>query len=78
MAITNERIKYSDKLSYQLFEDGYDIYNTEVDGTWISQRAPYNKVYKADGSDEENALLQLEELTKIPEEPIDVEAREVE
>lgn len=53
-------IQYNEHLSYEFFEDGYDIY---LDGNpWISQRAPYNKVYKFNGTDEENCILQLEEL----------------
>lgn len=57
-------IQYNDKHSYEIFEDGYDIYlNGE---TWISQRKPYDKVYKPDGTYEENALIQLEELNAPP------------
>ena len=59
-------IKYNDTISYEFFDDGYDIY---LEGKpWISQRAPYNKIYKADGTDEENCMIQLEELTREPEE----------
>lgn len=56
------KIQYNEHLSYELFEDGYDIYYD--DNPWISQRAPYNRVYKANGTDEENCLIQLETLTE--------------
>lgn len=60
--------QYNENLSYEIFEDGYDIYlNGEP---WISQRAPYNKVYKSDGTDEENCMIQLEELTASAEDEI--------
>lgn len=73
MALTSNRIQYNETLSYELFDDGYDIYNKDVEGTWISQRAPYNRVYKADGTDEENCLLQLKSLTEVVEDASDVE-----
>ncbi len=62
---------YDDKLvTYSLSNDGYDIY---LDGIlWVSQHEPYipyrNKSY------EENAILQIEEITSIPSyenDPID-------
>lgn len=77
MAITNSTpIQYNEHISYAFFDDGYDIY---LDGEpWISQRAPYNRVYKPNGTDEENCMIQLEELTAVPEEPVDAEGKEVE
>ena len=54
-------------ISYQIFEDGYDIY---LDGEpWISQREPYGKMYDKTKSYEENCLLQIEEITKETKEP---------
>ena len=56
------KIQYNDQISYELFDDGYDIYYN--DNPWISQRAPYNRVYKANGTNEENCLLQLATLAE--------------
>lgn len=46
--------------TYELFNDGYDIYK---DGNLVTtQREPYAHVYKSNGTYEENAILQIETL----------------
>lgn len=60
----NERIDYKDGWSYQLFDDGYEIWGPM--GEYITQHDPYGKVYKPDGTYEENCLIQL--FTLVPEE----------
>lgn len=67
---TNKRIKYDDNWEYEIFDNGYDLYRN--DGCHITQRDQYSKIYKPDGTYEENALLQLESLTAVPEEPEEV------
>lgn len=53
-------------ISYEIFDDGYDIY---LDGSlWIAQHEPYGHPMDATKSYEENCLLQIEELT-APVEP---------
>lgn len=66
---TNGRIKFDDNWEYEIFDNGYDVYSK--DGCYITQRDQYSKVYKPDGTYEENALLQLKELTTILEEPVE-------
>lgn len=58
------RQKYNDKYEYEVFDDGYEIY---YKGGMISQHEPYAKLFKPDGTYEENCLLQLEELANTPE-----------
>jgi len=56
-------------LTYEIKENGYTI---NRDGRpWISQPEPYAKLYIADGSYEDNAKAQCEELCK-PSEPVNV------
>jgi hypothetical protein len=51
-----------ENITYEIFEDGYDIYlNGEP---WISQRAPYDKMFLPDGTYEENAKAQIEGLRR--------------
>ena len=58
--------KYNENLSYKIKDNGYEIYN---DGKlWITQYEPYGKMFKDDGTYEENCLLQLEEITRPVEE----------
>lgn len=53
-------------LTYEIKENGYTI---NRDGRpWISQPEPYAKLYVANGSYEDNAKAQCEELCK-PSEP---------
>lgn len=64
---TTEKTVNGQALSYEIFEDGYDIY---LDGQpWISQRGQYSKPMDQSKSFEENCLLQIEELTIVPPEP---------
>ena len=54
------------KLEYSIESNGYTIY---LDGRlWITQLDPYGKVYIPDGTYEENALAQIEEICN-PAEP---------
>ena len=56
------------ELTYEIKENGYTI---NRDGRpWISQPEPYAKLYIADGSYEDNAKAQCEELCK-PSEPVE-------
>jgi hypothetical protein len=55
------------ELTYEIKENGYTI---NRDGRpWISQPEPYAKLYVANGSYEDNAKAQCEELCK-PSEPV--------
>jgi hypothetical protein len=63
----NEKIEYKDGWSYQIFDDGYEIWGPL--GIYITQRGRYSKIYKPDGTFEENALIQLEILTTPPAAP---------
>lgn len=60
-------VTYNDKLSYEIKDNGYEIFLDN--NLWITQYEPYAKVFKADGTYEENCLLQLEELSRPPIEP---------
>ena len=52
-------------VSYSVEENGYTIY---LDGTkWVTQPDPYGKHYFPDGTYEENALAQIEEICNRPE-----------
>lgn len=52
-------------LTYEIKDNGYAI---NRDGRpWISQPEPYAKLYKADGTYEDNAKAQCEELCKPSE-----------
>lgn len=54
-------------LTYEIKENGYII---NRDGRpWISQPEPYAKLYVANGSYEDNAKAQCEELCKPSEPP---------
>lgn len=62
------------KLTYKVREDGYDIFREGdplyADGRpWISQTEPL--IPNKDLSYEENAKLQIEQLTKATEEPLE-------
>ena len=62
------RTKYNDEWSYEIFDDGYELFS--INGTHMIQRDPYGKLFIPDGSYEENALAQLEEMTRpAPPEP---------
>ena len=53
--------KYNEKLSYEVFPNGYDIY--DYGHPWIEQRGASAKLYIPDGTYEENAVAHCEELT---------------
>ena len=49
-------------ITYKVFDDGYDIYlNGEL---WITQRAPYDKMFVPDGTYEDNAKEQIKQIRK--------------
>lgn len=59
---------FDDRISYEIFEDGYDIYDGNQ--SWITQREPYAKLFIPDGTYEENAIAHCEDLTRpIPPQP---------
>lgn len=49
------------KVGYSIEENGYSIYLDE--NIWITQPDPYGKLYVPDGTYEDNAKAQIEELT---------------
>ena len=51
-------------LSYEVVENGYNIYLGGGSRPWITQPAPYDKNFVPNGTHEENALAQIEELCK--------------
>ena len=56
--------KYNDRLSYKIVENGYEIY---IDGKLVitqykTEKEDLTHVYKADGTYEENCMLQLQDL----------------
>lgn len=63
---------YNEHLTYEVTEDGYDIF---LDGKlWITQHGDYGKPMDASKTFEENAILQLDEITApAPEPPMTVE-----
>ena len=75
------KIKYNDQFSYELFDDGYDIY--EYDVLIITQHDPYGKPYDHKKSYEENCLTQLAYLSaeehppKPTDDPIAVNAANI-
>jgi hypothetical protein len=65
------KIPYNDKLSYEIFDDGYDIFNVDLpqpEVPWISQREPYSHLFVSGGTYEENALAHLKSIVG-PEKP---------
>ena len=61
-------ITFNDNLSYKIYENGYSIF---LNGNlWIEQKDQYAKPYDARLSYEENCLMQLEDLTRPVEEPV--------
>lgn len=54
--------QFNDRISYEVFGDGYDIY--DYGHSWITQREPYAKLFVPDGTYEENAIAHCEDLTK--------------
>ena len=65
MIETDQTLK-GQKIGYSVESNGYIIY---LDGKpWIKQLDPYGKLFVPDGSYEENALAQIEEICN-PGEP---------
>ena len=61
--LSNEPIKYNEDLSYKIVDNGYEIY---INGQLvITQYDQYSHVYKADGTFEENCMIQLKELEEM-------------
>jgi len=61
------RTNYNDIYSYEIFEDGYDIYNSEnvdPDHAWIRQRGEFSRLFVPYGSYEENAIAQIEDIIR--------------
>ena len=52
--------------SYKLYDDGYDIVD-ENDAVILKQREPYAKVLIPNGTYEDNAKAQVDELNAPPE-----------
>lgn len=66
------KIVYNDEYSYEIFDDGYDIYYN--DKRFITQRDPLSKLFVPNGTYEENALAHLEEITHpAPPEPTPID-----
>ena len=56
-------------VTYEVIENGYNIY---LGGRlWITQPAPYDKLYVPDGTYEENALAQIETLIPVKDEKVE-------
>ena len=53
-------IKYNDEYSYEIFDDGYDIFLN--DKKIITQHEPFGKPCDVNKSYEENAIMQIEEI----------------
>ena len=57
--------QYNERLSYEVFADGYDIY--DYGHPWIRQHDPYGKVILPEGTYEENAIEHCRQLSLPPE-----------
>ena len=69
MIINTGKTFNNNKVGYSIENNGYTIYLDE--NAWITQPDPYGKLYVPDGSYEDNALAQIEEICNPPEpEPI--------
>lgn len=56
------------KIEYEILANGYDIY---LGGQkWITQHDQYSRVIIPDGSYEENALAQIDQITTPAPEPV--------
>lgn len=61
------RTKYDDTYSYEILENGYDIYKDER--KIISQPEPYAKLFVPDGTYEDNAIAQIQQMETPPTPP---------
>ncbi len=62
-----KRKTYNEQYSYEILENGYDIYKD--DRKIIEQHDPYGKLFVSGGSYEENCIKQLDEMTAPVPEP---------
>lgn len=57
--------QYNEHISYEIADNGYAIY---LDGQlWITQYAPFDKVFLPEGTHEENCLAQIDTIVNPPE-----------
>jgi len=59
-----QRKQYNERYSYEIFDDGYDIYDYDV--LTITQRDPFGKVFDRSKSYEENCIMQLDMMVNPP------------
>lgn len=64
----NEKVEYKGYY-YQIFEDGYDIFDKNSTKPFITQRDPFSRPFLPDGSFEDNAKAQIDDLILPPPEP---------
>ena len=64
-------VKYNDIYSYIIFDDGYDIYKNGE--PILTQREPYAHVFKHNGTYEENAIAQIEDMVSTDSEISNIE-----
>ena len=57
---------------YQILSDGYELFGEK--GAHITQPSPYNRLFVPDGTDEDNAKAQIDELTAPPAPPAPTDA----
>lgn len=65
------RKKYDDVYSYEVFDDGFDIYVN--DRKVIVQHGDFGKPKDLTKSYEENAILMIEDLKKVEEDVVDMQ-----
>lgn len=53
------------KVTYQIEANGYSMYLNGI--LWITQHAPYDRMFVANGTYEENAKAQIDELCDVGE-----------
>ena len=62
------KIRYNDEFSYEIFDDGYDIFtNDDLQNAYLTQRDPYGKIFDPNGSYEDNAKIQMDQMSQPPE-----------
>lgn len=54
------QVKYNDDYEYEVFDDGYDIYSHGI--LRLTQRGEFGKLFDANKSYEENAILHIESI----------------
>ena len=58
----NERIRYNDEWEYEILENGYKLYSNN--GCIVKQVDNFSKIFVPNGTYEENAIAQLDQITK--------------